>query len=109
MTDDRAYRPEFDERLLAMGQEGKSWAEMAVGLGLNLPQVEAMIRDEPHFAAAAELADQAAWDWWWNLGAALALDPARARRQERLWNAVMRQRYGARALNTGERPPHAGR
>ena len=39
MNPDRAYRPEFDQRIVEVGREGKRWAEMALGLGLgvNLP------------------------------------------------------------------------
>ena len=37
MNPDRAYRPEFDQRVIEKGREGKWWAEMALGLGINLP------------------------------------------------------------------------
>ena len=104
MNPDRAYRPEFDQRVIEMGREGKWWAEMAVVLGLNLPQFEAMIDEHPTFAAAVEAADEECWDCWWGW----ALDAMRHddcdRHNWAMWNAAMRWWFGAEALRTGERP-----
>jgi len=36
MNPDRAYRPEFDQRVIELGREGKWWAEMALGLVVEL-------------------------------------------------------------------------
>ena len=104
MNPDRAYRPEFDQRVIEMGREGKWWAEMALGLGINLPEFYAMMREHWSFARAVEQADQECWDWWWNQAAAALRSDDSHRFNLAAWTAAMRFWFGPEALATGVRP-----
>jgi hypothetical protein len=101
----RPYHPDFDARVVEMGSRGFSWAEMAVGLGVNLGEFEAMMAAHPSFAEAVRRADLACWEWWGAWLGEIVRNPDMDRHCWAAWNAGVRVRFGARALRTMEWPP----
>jgi hypothetical protein len=58
------YDPEFAERVVGLGREGLSRAEIAVQLGVGLRQFAVWAARYPEFDQALDLAETEALAWW---------------------------------------------
>jgi hypothetical protein len=58
------YDPEFAQRVVELGREGLSRAEISVQLGVGLRQVAVWAARHPEFDQALDLAETEALAWW---------------------------------------------
>jgi hypothetical protein len=63
------YDPEFCERVIALGREGKSKAQMAADLDISRDTLDQWIKIHPEFSDAIARARDAAMAWWEEQGA----------------------------------------
>lgn len=62
------YRPEYCERVLELGQEGKSHAQMAAALGVSRMSLYRWAEAHPEFRDAITHARDLAQAWWEDKG-----------------------------------------
>lgn len=63
-----SYRPEYCQRIIELGKEGKSITQMAVALGTLRDQLYDWARMFPEFSAALKRARECAQSWWEDAG-----------------------------------------
>ena len=62
------YRPEFCERVIEMGREGKGVAEWASAFGVAKASIYEWKAKHPEFSAAITRAETECQSWWENAG-----------------------------------------
>lgn len=62
------YRPEFCERVVALGAEGKSKAQMAAALGVSYDAWNEWEKRHPAFRHAIKVAERLSLAWWEDRG-----------------------------------------
>lgn len=58
------YRPEFCERVIELGREGKSKAQMAAEFDVSRQTLDAWVKEHPEFLVAITRARDLALAWW---------------------------------------------
>ncbi|HEY3800443.1 MAG TPA: hypothetical protein VGL58_18990 [Caulobacteraceae bacterium] len=84
--------PVTDSQILALGRAGHSRAEIVSQLGITLAEAAQREADDPAFAAAMELAEEAARAWW--AGLQREAMSAGARWGQGAWRDAVRWRFG---------------
>jgi hypothetical protein len=62
------YKPEYCERVIELGREGKSKAYMCAALGITRPTLAKWADKNPEFNDALELASLLSQQWWEDAG-----------------------------------------
>jgi hypothetical protein len=105
MSELPTFDSEFSDRVLELGREGLSRAEIAAALGASRVQLDAWAKEHPAFTIALERADTLAEAWWWARPRE-ALTKGESFRAS-IWARAMAQRYpraAAPASRTKEKP-----
>jgi hypothetical protein len=98
VRDQILYDPALVARVISLGREGRSRAEIAVELGVSLERLAAWADDHPDLAAGPEHAATEARAWWDKL-------PREAVSKDgvfhaAVWSRTMAQRFGSTAHRT---------
>lgn len=62
------YRPEYCDLVISLGNDGKSFAQMAAACGVSKQTMTAWINAHEEFLTAMELARTLSQCWWENIG-----------------------------------------
>lgn len=80
------------DRLLEMGREGMSRAEMAAGLGVSLAALDERVADDPDLWEAMARAETLARAWWDGLARGALMHGASL--SGPLWRRIVDERFG---------------
>ena len=84
------YKPEFCERVIKLGKEGKSPAQIACNLEIGRASLHDWAEAHPDFSAALTRAKDEEQNWWENKGqSSLSAD----RFQAAVWKKSMEARF----------------
>lgn len=85
-----SYKPEYCERVIELGKEGKSQVQIAVALGVLRQTMLSWQDNHPEFSTALTRAKECEQDWWENQAtngsAQSVIGPA-------IWNKSMSSRF----------------
>ena len=88
------YRPEYCEKVIELGKDGKSVVQMACAFGVSRPTMEEnWTREYPEFLEAFTLAKQYSQDWWEQKGQDNLLVPQGVTFQASVWSRSMAARF----------------
>lgn len=90
------YKPEYCEKVIALGKEGASVVRMACEIGVARATLEAnWTAEHPEFLEAFTLAKQYSQDWWEEKGRECLIMPQGATFQSSVWSRSMAARFPA--------------
>jgi len=69
------YQPEFCERVIELGKQGKTPLQMAVDLGVARTTMLGWVEDYPEFSTALTRARELSQDWWESVGQSGLMTP----------------------------------
>jgi len=91
------YRPEFCERIVALGSEGKSHEQIAAALGVSLRTLDVWRDAHFEFAEAMEHAKTVEMAWWENAAQAYMIEsPGGEKLNSAVWAKSMQARFHAK-------------
>jgi len=63
-----SYKPEYCERVIELGKQGKSYSQMAIACGTVRGTLDYWNKEIPEFSAALALAREHSQNWWEEAG-----------------------------------------
>jgi len=98
VTDALAYNPALCERVIVLGRQGRSRAEIAAEAGVSLERLAAWAAAQPDFAWALERAATECRAWWDGLAREAVTEGAVF--HPAVWSKAMVQRFGSGSHRT---------
>lgn len=90
----KKYEPEMCAKLIDMMSEGSSRLEVAVELGVVQVTLDKWERENPEFAEAMHLGEEACQAWWEKKGRDNLISHGKEKFNTTLWTSFMKNKFG---------------